>query len=71
MSSFLGSVWCLILQNLEQNMDFTKITLVPRGVLKSDTIFFFLVLYDADIAKFRTGHGFYKGNFSLKGLIEI
>ena len=70
MSSFLGSVWCLILQNLEQNMDFTKITLVPRGVLNSDTIFF-LDLYDADIAKFKTGHGFYKGNFSPKGLIEI
>ena len=37
--SFLGSVWCLILQNLERNIDFTKITLVPRGLLKSDTIF--------------------------------
>ena len=27
----------LILQNLEQDMDFTKVTLVPRGLLKSDT----------------------------------
>ena len=70
-SSFLLSVRCLILQNLEQNMDFTKINLVPRGLLKFDTIFFFLDLYDADIAKFRTGHGFCKGNFSPKGLIEI
>ena len=40
MSSFLLSVRCLILQNLEQNMDFTKLNLVPRGLLKFDTIFF-------------------------------
>ena len=31
----------LILQNLEQDMDFTKVTLVPRGLLKSDTTFVF------------------------------